>query len=83
MPNQRHDGRPGPVASRCSHLDHARVMVEIGGPRGYHLQRFSCGLCEQGWWERDGDVIELRDALGLMATTGRSRRAKRVAPLPL
>jgi hypothetical protein len=57
-------------------------MVEIAGSRGHHLRRYTCSVCEHGWWEEDGHVIELVEALRVMASTGRSRRAKRLAALP-
>jgi hypothetical protein len=55
-------------------------MVELKGPDGEQLKRFSCGMCARGWWEQDGSVIDAAWALAIMtkmARTPRSLRANR------
>jgi hypothetical protein len=62
---------PFSVAARCPHAPVVSAVVELEGARGEHLRRFSCGICERGWWESDGSVIDLDEVLDQMRELGR------------
>ncbi len=72
---------PVAAATRCPHAPVASVMVELESVRGEHLQRFSCGICVQGWWESDGAVIDLDEAVGRMKELAHGLH-KRRTPAP-
>lgn len=54
------------IAVRCPHAPGVAVMVELETRRGERLQRLSCGTCGRGWWECDGSVIDLDQAVDRM-----------------
>ena len=35
---------------------------------------FACGACEERWWERRGERIDLSQALDLAGRTGRRKK---------
>lgn len=45
----------------------ARDVIEIKHrlPDGMELYFFACHLCEERWWDREGDVLTLREVLEL------------------
>ncbi|MGA7270518.1 MAG: hypothetical protein WB239_05535 [Acidimicrobiia bacterium] len=46
-------------------------MIEIKHrlPDGTEVQFFSCHRCEERWWDRDGDQIELGQILDMVRNT--------------
>jgi hypothetical protein len=68
---------------RCPHAPDVTVMVAFDDARGERLQRFSCGICRRGWWESDGGVIGLDEAVEKMRELAREIHARRLsAPAP-
>ena len=53
-------------------------MVAFDDARGERLQRFSCGRCRRGWWESDGGVIGLDEAVEKMRELARELHARRL-----
>ena len=58
---------------RCGHATSATAIEVVRKAHGPKLLRHTCGLCHRGWWERDGAVVDVGEALALI---------KRVARLP-
>src|ERR1700735_5095135 len=50
----------------CSHGTTVNCIDVVGGKNGKRLQMHSCGPCRRSWWECDGTVIELSEALGII-----------------
>ncbi len=70
---------PVTTTARCPHAPVVSVMVELEGPRGEHLQRFSCGKCVRGWWESDGALIDLDEAVGKMREVAHGLHSRRTS----
>lgn len=67
---------------RCPHAPDVTVMVAFDDARGERLQRFSCGICRRGWWESDGEVIGLDEAVEKMRELAREISAAAVGTCP-
>lgn len=50
-----------------------RDVIEIRHvlPDEIEVHFFSCHKCEEKWWDRDGQTVELRDVLDLARKTRR------------
>lgn len=48
-------------------------MIEIRHvlPDEIEIHFFACQTCEEKWWDRDGQTVELRDVLDLARKTRR------------
>jgi len=72
------------AGARCPHAPDVTVMVAFDDARGRRLRRFSCGICRRGWWESDGGVIGLDEAVEKMRELARELHARRLsAPAPV
>ena len=72
------------AGARCPHAPDVTVMVAFDDARGERLQRFSCGRCRRGWWESDGGVIGLDEAVEKMRELARDLHARRLSgPVPV
>ena len=54
---------------QCAATDVIEIKQKL--PDGSEVQFFSCHACEEKWWNRDGEAIDLREVLDL------ARRPKR------
>lgn len=52
---------------------HARDVIEIKHrlPDDTEVHFFSCHRCEEKWWDRDGDQVELGQILDIVRNTDR------------
>lgn len=50
----------------------ARDVIEIKQrlPESVELYFFSCHRCDERWWDRDGETLELLEVLDLARKTG-------------
>ena len=60
-----------PACPSCGSADITRIEIDLdaGG-----LEFFSCRTCEEKWWQREGESIDLAEVIDLTGTTGRTRQ---------
>ena len=49
----------------CQHSANA-ISLDVVTGSDKKLRRHACGLCRRSWWDSDGSVIPLTEALGAM-----------------
>jgi excisionase family DNA binding protein len=72
-------------AGPCRHAPAVIVLEVLGKSRATGLRRHGCDLCHRSWWERDGTVIEVPEALQIISEFARApgprpQRSKVAAP---
>jgi transposase-like protein len=60
-----------PVCPFCSSSDITAIGIDLR--HGSQLDFFSCRACEEKWWQKDGERIDLGDVIDLTGSTGRRR----------
>jgi excisionase family DNA binding protein len=73
---------PAGRSAPCPHRAAATAISVLRGTNGQQLSRLTCGPCQRSWWESDGNVIELADALALIRDASRSPQAPLRQPQP-
>ena len=58
-----------PACPLCGSVDITRIEIDLDRAGG--LEFFSCRACEEKWWQREGESINLGEVLDL---TGSARR---------
>ena len=59
-----------PRCPRCLGTDITEITIDV--KLDNDIEFFSCRLCEEKWWERDGGVIRLEEVMDLTSTARRS-----------
>jgi hypothetical protein len=67
MPNLIQQEQPLAQLHMGGTCTHPLAIDRLEGVFGGQLRRFFCLVCEQGWWESNGHVVNSTAALGLIA----------------
>ena len=61
------------VCPSCGSNDITAIGIDLRA--GSELNFFSCRVCEEKWWQRDGERMDLADVIDLTGSTGGQRQA--------
>ena len=80
MPNLAGRLASVPLRGPCSHGAKAPCIEVVSAKYAKHLRLHTCGPCQQRWWECNGKVIGLSEALRIIGRAARATGVPREPP---
>ena len=62
-----------PICPTCGSDDITKIAIGLESESD--LDFYSCRICEEKWWQRDGDRMDLADVIDLTGSSSHSRAA--------